>query len=256
MLFICPLYSNAEEEASTQTKDKQILIGDDNVIKVSIESINESLFIKGEPFHVVVEQEEKSMYWFKVVVDILASLAALIAIIAVLVSWKLHSQKPLKIERVVIRKKKDNDTYILVIKNRKPYPVEIESIECFTKRHYCVVTKAQNAEYQKFLNYKYRCFKKCYKENAKFYIEANGDIVIEIEDNKIDGKIHKLLFTINTSHGYHEVWCKNIQEYEIGKTEVYDLKDKKEFESKFIAILVYYCLKIWLKIRHIINYKG
>jgi uncharacterized protein YjbI with pentapeptide repeats len=54
MLFACPLYSRAEEEASTQTKD--ILLNNGaKVIKVSIEDIKERL-LKGEP--VILEEEQ------------------------------------------------------------------------------------------------------------------------------------------------------------------------------------------------------
>ncbi len=58
MLFACPLYSRAEKEAPTQTKDIQLLIGDDEVIHVSFEDIKERI-LKGEPVHFVEKQEEK-----------------------------------------------------------------------------------------------------------------------------------------------------------------------------------------------------
>ena len=57
MFFACPLYSRAEEEASTQTKDIQIMAGNDEVINVSIEDIKER-FLKGEPVHFVKKQVE------------------------------------------------------------------------------------------------------------------------------------------------------------------------------------------------------
>ncbi len=71
LLFTCPLYSRAEEGASAQTKDIQIIdnpyVSENNYIKnkaddykiinVSIEDIKER-FLKGEPVHFVGNQEE------------------------------------------------------------------------------------------------------------------------------------------------------------------------------------------------------
>ncbi len=57
MLLACPLYSKAEEEASAQTKDIQLLISDDKVIEVSLEDIKER-FLKGQPVHFVEGQED------------------------------------------------------------------------------------------------------------------------------------------------------------------------------------------------------
>ncbi len=57
----CPAYSNAEEEASTQVKDRQILIDDCNkVIEVSVEDIKERL-LKGASVHFLEEQEKSKM---------------------------------------------------------------------------------------------------------------------------------------------------------------------------------------------------
>ncbi len=58
MLLFCSLYSRAEENASTQIKDIQILIGDDELTNVSREDIKER-FLKGEKVHFVENQKEE-----------------------------------------------------------------------------------------------------------------------------------------------------------------------------------------------------
>lgn len=80
---------------------------------------------------------------FKLTVDILSSIASFIAIVTVLFSWFKNAQKALKIERIVIHNKPDTNTYILCIKNRKPYPVMIKSISSYIKP-YITVEKLKN----------------------------------------------------------------------------------------------------------------
>jgi len=60
LLLICPLHLQAEEEVSTQIKNIQILITDEDhkkVINVSIEDIKKRL-LKGEPVHFVEKQDK------------------------------------------------------------------------------------------------------------------------------------------------------------------------------------------------------
>lgn len=75
---------------------------------------------------------------FKFTVEILSSLASLIAITTVLISWFKNSQKALKVERVVVHIKDDESTFILVVKNRKPYPVVIKSIDSYLQPRFTV----------------------------------------------------------------------------------------------------------------------
>jgi hypothetical protein len=70
---------------------------------------------------------------FKLIVDTLASLAAFVAIITVLASWYRSIRKPLVIQRIVVHRKKDKTTFILIIKNVKDYPVEIKKLEGYNK---------------------------------------------------------------------------------------------------------------------------
>jgi len=71
---------------------------------------------------------------FKVVVDSLASVASLVAIVSVLVGWYRSTRKPLKIPRVVVHRERDRLTFILVTQNRQAYPVVIKRIDCYRRK--------------------------------------------------------------------------------------------------------------------------
>jgi len=181
------------------------------------------------------------MNQYKNIIDILTSLASLIAIISVLVSWYRSTQKPLKIERVVIHKKKTESTFILVVRNRKDYPVEIKSINCYTKRKYEVQKKNnQKPEYSELLSLSDSLF----ISSDHFEIGANGHTDIRIKCGAFSGQVHRLLFSINTSHGYHEIWCKDMLEVDIGQTEVYGLEYRHEYQSKYRAKIKYYWVRL------------
>lgn len=75
---------------------------------------------------------------FKYIVDILSSLASFVAIATVLISWFNSSKKALKIEGIVAHLKKEEAIFILLIKNRKSYPVTIKSINAYLKPKFLV----------------------------------------------------------------------------------------------------------------------
>ncbi|MRR54275.1 MAG: hypothetical protein EG822_07165 [Deltaproteobacteria bacterium] len=181
------------------------------------------------------------MTQYKNIIDILSSMASFIAIIGVMVSWYKSAQKPLKIDRVVIHKKETENTFILVVKNRKNYPVEIKSISCYRKPKYQIQKKNnQKPEYMKLLSLSDSYF----SSSEHFEIGANGHTDIRVKCGPFSGQANRLLFSIYTSHGYHEIWCKDILEVDIGKTEVYGLEYQHEYQSKYRAKIQYYWLRL------------
>lgn len=174
---------------------------------------------------------------FKVVVDTLASLAALIAILSVLVGWYSSARKPLSISRVVVHKKDSGLTFILVARNRKSYPVETKRIDCFSRKIFEVEQKkGEKPEYAESLSSRYGVF----MGRHEFEVPAKGNTDIRIE---VTGEVEipaRLIFSIDTSHGYHELSCNDITVVDIGKTEVYSVDFKKEYSSKIVAKAVYY----------------
>lgn len=178
---------------------------------------------------------------FKVVLDTLASLAALVAILSVLVGWYSSARKPLSISRVVVHKKGDGLTYIIVTKNRKSYPVETRRIDCFSKKTYEIEQRVgEKPEYVEKLSSRYAVF----SSKASFEVPAKGNVDIRIEVNGQTEIPDRLVFSIDTTHGYHEVSCNDITVVEIGKTVVYSVEFKKEYGSRVRAKMVYFWRKI------------
>lgn len=178
---------------------------------------------------------------FKVIVDTFASLAALVAILSVLVGWYSSARKPLSISRVVVHKKDGSLKYILVMKNRKSYPVETKKIDCYTRKTFEIEQRVgEKPEYIEKLSSRYAVF----SSKVSFKVPAKGNIHISIE---VDGQTDisdQLIFSIDTTHGYHEISCKNITVIEIGKAVVYSVEFKKECVSKSRAKMVY----LWRRI--------
>jgi hypothetical protein len=178
---------------------------------------------------------------YKDIVDMLASLASLIAIISVLISWYRNSRKPLKVEKVIIRRKDSESRYILIIKNKKDYPVEIKSAECYTNKKYEILKKmGQKPEYSEMLSHSERLF----SDSQKFKIEANGHTDISIIGRNINNNITKLLFSLHTSHGYHELWCSNILIVPVEQIQIFDVEYHYKFETKFKARIKYYWVQL------------
>jgi len=178
---------------------------------------------------------------YKYIIDSLSATASFIAIVTVLWIWFKNSQRPLKIERVVIHKKEQESTYILVIINRKPYPVELKSTNCYTKPYFRVVQKKnQGPEYSALLSLSDNLF----LNSEKFVINASGHTDIRISGNNFSGEISKILFSIQSSHGYHQIWCKNILIVDMsGNNEANEMDHVYEFDSKVKAKIRYYWLK-------------
>ncbi len=114
---------------------------------------------------------------------------------------------------MVIHRKPNNDNFFLQIKNRKSYPVDIKAIRCFTHRDYIVEHKSNfSPEFLPELNYSNSRF----TDNTTHTIPANGFDTIKISANKFPGSISKLLFSTDTSHGYHYIKCGNLVIVDMG----------------------------------------
>lgn len=181
---------------------------------------------------------------FKLLMDIVASLAALVAIVTILISWYRNAQKTLRIERVIIYGKQANTIYNLVVKNRKDYPVVIKSITCYTKKVYNIEKKPnEKPAYSELL--KGSDILSRNKENHTVGPKGNTDIKMVGIHSK--DKINKLLFCIESSHGSYQIWCRNLVFEKFGKCDVYDLEYRHEYESWLLAKTKYY----WEKTKNI-----
>lgn len=178
---------------------------------------------------------------FKVVVDTLASLAAFIAILSVLIGWYSSARKPLSISRVVVHKKDSGLTFILVTKNRKAYPVKTKRIDCYSRKFFEVEQRVGGKpQYAERLSSRYAVF----LSKHEFEVPAKGNIDIRIEVTREFEIPSRLIFSVDTTHGYHDLVCADITVVEIGKTEVYSVDFKKEYNSKILAKVVYYWKRV------------
>ena len=174
---------------------------------------------------------------YKVIADTLASLASFVAIVSVMIGWYCSARKPLRIKRVVVHKKGDETSFILEVKNVKPFPVTIINLECYRTKKYEIQKKlgGKPEYYESFpLN------ERLSYSNQLFEIGSNGHTNIKITSNAKLDIPEKLLFLFKTSHGFHELWCKNISIVDIGKVDVYGVEYKHDYDSKFKAKLLYY----------------
>jgi len=186
--------------------------------------------------------------------ELLNSIAAFVAITAALWSWFRSAQKPLKLVRIVLHKKKESSTYILLIKNRKPYPVTIKNTSCYKKRSYRIQQKTGGEpEYHPILDLAFQVF----DNRDQIEIEANAHTDIKFETSKTKENPNKLMFSLQTSHGYHELWCKNILSVDMsGQGDTYSLIHNFEYHEKYKALAKYSLLRLkWLikKSNNLIN---
>lgn len=188
------------------------------------------------------------MNQFNTIVDTLSGAASLIAILAVLTAWFNSVRSPLKVARVVIHRKKDESTYILLVKNRLSHTVEIKNIRCFTRRNYRVEQKNNCApEYHPELSYNDSPF--ISKEVKEILGKGHTDIRYTARNYTKD--INQLLFSMDTTHGFLLLKCKNIEIVNMGSTQVYGLEFAENYESKYKALKAF----LWLKIKYFVKSK-
>jgi len=79
-----------------------------------------------------------------------------------------------------------------------------------------------------------------FTSRSEFEVPANAYTDLRI---KVAGTVevpNNLLFSLGTSHGYHELSCSDVTVVDIGKTTVYSVEYKKEYARKSVAKCVYY----------------
>ena len=154
-----------------------------------------------------------------------------------MVSWYRSARRPLKVIRVVVHKKSDEITFIIVVKNVKDYPVTIKRADCYRRKKYEVQKKhGGKPEYSEF----YPGSEMIFTSKETFEIPANAYTDIRINVPAAPTIPSKLLFLFETSHGYHELRCKDVSIVEIGKLDVYGVEYRLDYESKYRAKAVYY----------------
>ncbi|ELA8093868.1 hypothetical protein D5E85_26675 [Vibrio parahaemolyticus] len=190
---------------------------------------------------------------FKYFVDVLSSVASLVAIVSVLIAWYRSRLKPLKLKRVLVHKKKTSTTFFLYVINRQAYPVKIRNLKCFTKvtfqvsqKNNCRPERLQKLDYDDLV----------FQTQDEYEVEAYADCSIKIEyDEPIAVESDKLVVSTQTSHGYHLLKVRDIDIVHMGTGSVgYLVPFEETFDSKIkarvyhvFAIVRFYIRKLFKK---------
>lgn len=173
----------------------------------------------------------------KLIVDILASVASIVAIASVMLGWHRSARKPLIISRVVVHRKSAESTFILVVKNRQPYPVVIHQINCYKKKIFVVEKrKGGRPEYSGKLSSQEALF----ISNSDFLVPPSAHTDFRIKVSGAPDIPNSIVFSVETSHGYHDLSCKNITLVDVGSHEAYAMEYSNQYESEARAKFVFY----------------
>jgi hypothetical protein len=176
---------------------------------------------------------------YKLLVDVLSSLASLVAILTVLYSWWSSKRPELKISQFIVSPHRGGLRIYLRISNRKPYPIKVNSLTCYKKQSYSISKKKlMKPQLWPSLDMADKLFTIKDEIELSELGEFNKDVYIE--SNTFDPK--KLLFSLHTSHGSLSLRCKNTysfdKEFESYSDGEILLKDSR-FSGYFIYILKY-----------------
>lgn len=148
---------------------------------------------------------------FKISVEIVGSLASLIAIFTVLIAWWNAKRPPLKITQGIIGGYGDDIfEFTLRIKNVKPIPVKVKHVSCYKKENIRLEKRSlEIPRYEKVMDARDKIF----SITVDKHISELGEYLLV---HKLKAKVEKpkyLMVMLDTSHGYLWLKCKNIHYY-------------------------------------------
>lgn len=169
-------------------------------------------------------------------VDITSSLASLVAIFAAMIGWYLSARRPLKVTGVVVHRSANDLTFIVVVKNRKDYPVVVSEIDCYSQKTYEVRKKRGMKPVR---NVYFPGSHQIFRHRQSHEVLPNGHTDLRATRQGVLPIPKRLLLLMKTSHGYQELWCRRIQVVDIGKVTLTSLEGKYEYASAWRARLRY-----------------
>ena len=193
----------------------------------------------------------------KEIVDTLSAAASFIAISTVLYNWYRSSLKPLSIEKITILRRKEFDTYIVTLKNRKDFPVDINKISCYQEKTFRVeksrdkdleLQTALSSDHLLYHGYTLEHHNHSSNQTSDFSVEPKGQRQIRINlEVAREKQSDKYLHILHTTHGVQELWCKNVEIIPINDdVELSVLEYKFESNSEFKAKSVFYYRRLLL----------
>ena len=175
------------------------------------------------------------MNYFKELSEILSSITSIIAILMLGTQLIKFRQKPLSIKRIVIHTSDTkNNKYFIEFRNGKNYPVTIKTLKGYTKRPFRVEMLDNNRPSM----YPFWDYENCFiNVKPDVTIEENGCNTVTLEALEQKMPDDYALFSIQTSHGYHSLSCKNITVVQIGKSKCHRVVFSEEINNKTLAWL-------------------
>ncbi|MGE9763108.1 hypothetical protein [Pseudomonas sp. PDM20] len=172
---------------------------------------------------------------FKVLVDVLSSIASLVAIVTVMYSWYFSRRPALEVSQAIVSGSDDSFRFIVSIKNKKPYPVLIKGLGCYRRRLYRVEKK--KSEFPRLVSM-LDLGDRIYSKSSEISISELGECRFEFAVTSNVLPLRCLVFMIDTSHGYLNLSCKNIRYLGPG-VEVLAVDFMLSRESKISAFPIY-----------------
>ncbi|MGK8439112.1 hypothetical protein ACRS3X_17580 [Ectopseudomonas hydrolytica] len=173
---------------------------------------------------------------FKLAVEILSSIASLIAILTVLYSWHANRKHPISISEI-ISTRSGSDTFRLFvkIKNTKPYPVTVKSLVCYKKETHRV---------EKRINERPKTMTVLDSRDRLFTIQ-NEILIPELGENRIEVNVttnapptKSLIFMLDTTHGHLSTICKKVKFFSTAP-EIFSPDFMISRESKISSMTAY-----------------
>jgi hypothetical protein len=166
---------------------------------------------------------------FKILVDILSSIASIVAIATVLYSWYSSKKNPIEIPEVIVSKySEDTFRFIIKIKNRKPYPVIVKSMTCYKRKTHLVEKKRMERPRTTSM---FDTRDRILTTQNELPVSELGEHLVDI-NTKIDlSPLKTLIFLAYTSHGFLTIKCNNVKFFsaaiEVFRPEFRILKSSK-----------------------------
>jgi hypothetical protein len=187
---------------------------------------------------------------FNKLVDILSSVASLIAIATVLCSWWLNQRPPVKISQFISSPHRGQIRIFLRLINRKGYPIKILSLTCYKKQTFSISKKkGMKPQIHRFLNISNKLFHLKEEFELSEFGELNKEIFIE--NQKFSA--NDLRYELYTSHGFISLKCKNNYIFD-KETETYFDNEVLQKEHPFSAYSLFgakYAVYLFEKIMRI-----
>jgi hypothetical protein len=181
--------------------------------------------------------------------QILTSIVAITAIVSLL---KKYLQKPLIIKNIDVYRHDNDCTYILNLKSRAQFPIEIRTIRCFKGINYFVEKKKGcRPQLQKHQNWNNVYF----ESDKSITIQAGGDISKEIDGIDFKGNLlSNLVLYIDSSHGEYQLYySKKIKPLEINKPQFSQIEFRNWYVLKTKAFKIFFSLELTYWIDFISN---